>query len=44
MRARHMASWCLLARQPPEVYMQLTLLEREAFVEEAQGLRERGWI
>lgn len=39
-----MASWCLLARQPPEVYMHLTKLEREAFVEEAKGLKERGWI
>ena len=39
-----MAAWCLLTRQAPDVYLQLTLLEREAFVVEAKGLRERGWI
>lgn len=39
-----MASWCLISRQSPEVWKQLTVLEREAFVEEAKGLKERGWI
>lgn len=39
-----MAAWCLLARQTPDVYMRLTALERDAFVEEARGLKERGWI
>lgn len=44
MRAQDLAWWCLMTRQAPEVYMQLTALERDVFVEEAQGLRERGWI
>ena len=39
-----MASWCLLARQTPDVYLQLTLLERRTFVEEAKSLKERGWL
>lgn len=39
-----MASWCLIARQAPDVYMQLTAIERQAFVDEAKGLREKGWI
>lgn len=27
-----MARWCLVMRQPPDVYRQLTRLERAAFV------------
>jgi hypothetical protein len=30
-----MAAWCLLTRQAPGVYMELTRLERQAFVDVA---------
>lgn len=39
-----MASWCLLTRQTPELYLQLSLLERNAFTDEARQLKEKGWI
>jgi hypothetical protein len=28
-----MAAWCLLANQTPDTYMQLSRLERQAFVD-----------
>jgi hypothetical protein len=27
-----MAAWCLVMHQPPEVYRQLTRVERDAFI------------
>ncbi|NYD43930.1 hypothetical protein BJZ21_004082 [Nocardioides panaciterrulae] len=38
-----MGSWCYLTRQPPEVYMALSRLERDAFVRMTEKLREKGW-
>lgn len=33
-----MARWCLVTGQPPDIYLTVTALERQAFMTEAERL------
>jgi hypothetical protein len=38
MRAEQQARWCLITGQTPQTYYQLSALERQAFMTEAERL------
>ena len=38
-----MGAWCFVTRQTPQTYLELSRMERDAFVRMATKMREKGW-